>query len=170
MRSSSGRIIQETNTLLTSSVETISSLVDKTNYLAYLDTLPPFIIFRRPPLFGKSSWLSVLGAYFDILTPEEKRKTFHNLEIGNKAPSCTFLIMLFDFSATTQTVRNKTEGERVIRFTLSQFTEKYRDIVGDVDLDHGIEQSMTNVLFAVKATGKKVGAKKIILINNAKLM
>jgi hypothetical protein len=76
-------------------------LVDKTSFLNVLESpkMEAFIIFRRPPRFGKSLWLKTIELYYDISFPEEYFQfCFKNLQIQGKPPSQKYLIWYVDFN------------------------------------------------------------------------
>lgn len=131
---------------------------DKTEYLTrWIEDVPDFAIFRRPARFGKSSWLSVLAAYYDILTDEETRRYyFYNLQIGDQQPSCTYLILHFDFTAATRTYWNTTNVDEAMRSALRRFVNKYEHLIGNVELHPNPTVSLRRVLEAVREVGQKV--------------
>ena len=53
--------------------------VDKTMYLPLLEKQPRNLFFIRPRRFGKSIFLSMLRAYYDIAQKEKFQKRFDNL-------------------------------------------------------------------------------------------
>ena len=58
--------------------------VDKTMYLPLLEKQPRNLFFIRPRRFGKSIFLSMLRAYYDIAQKEKFQKRFGNLWIGSR--------------------------------------------------------------------------------------
>lgn len=57
--------------------------VDKTMYLPLLEEQPRNLFFIRPRRFGKSIFLSMLRAYYDITQKDKFDKRFGNLWIGS---------------------------------------------------------------------------------------
>lgn len=64
-------------------VEQNQYYVDKTMYLPLLEEQPSNLFFIRPRRFGKSIFLSMLRAYYDIAQKEKFDKRFGNLWIGS---------------------------------------------------------------------------------------
>ncbi len=62
--------------------------VDKTMYLPLLEKQPRNLFFIRPRRFGKSIFLSMLRAYYDIAQKEKFQKRFGNLWIGSRPTPC----------------------------------------------------------------------------------
>lgn len=56
--------------------------VDKTKYIAALESFAPYQFFIRPRRFGKSLFISTLEAYYDINRKDDFNKIFGNLYIG----------------------------------------------------------------------------------------
>ena len=63
-------------------VEQNQYYVDKTAYLPLLEEQPSNLFFIRPRRFGKSIFLSMLRAYYDINQKGAFQKRFGNLWIG----------------------------------------------------------------------------------------
>lgn len=84
-------------------VEQNQYYVDKTMYLPLLENQPSNLFFIRPRRFGKSIFLSMLRAYYDITQKELFQSRFSNLWIGNKPTPLQglFQVVYFDFSRTT---------------------------------------------------------------------
>ncbi len=78
--------------------------VDKTQYIAELEKLGARILtFLRPRRFGKSLFISMLEAYYDINTTDQFHEIFGKLYIGKNPTKLrnSFPILSFDFSAIT---------------------------------------------------------------------
>ena len=75
--------------------------VDKTMYLPLLEKQPRNLFFIRPRRFGKSIFLSMLRAYYDIAQKEKFQKRFGNLWIGSRPTPLQgkFQVVYLDFSA-----------------------------------------------------------------------
>ena len=74
--------------------------VDKTMYLPLLEDQPSNLFLIRPRRFGKSIFLSMMSAYYDIARKNDFEHLFGNLWIGSHPTRLqgTFQIMSFDFS------------------------------------------------------------------------
>ena len=81
-------------------VEQNQYYVDKTMYLPLLEQQPNSLFFIRPRRFGKSIFLSMLRAYYDIAQKEKFRKRFEGLWIGGQPTPLQgkFQILYLDFS------------------------------------------------------------------------
>ena len=55
--------------------------VDKTMYLPLLEQQPNSLFFIRPRRFGKSIFLSMLRAYYDIAQKEKFRQTLSQMQV-----------------------------------------------------------------------------------------
>lgn len=74
--------------------------VDKTMYLPLLEKQPRSLFFIRPRRFGKSIFLSMLRAYYDIAQKEKFETRFGNLWVGSHPTPLQgkFQILYLDFS------------------------------------------------------------------------
>lgn len=81
-------------------VEQNQYYVDKTMYLPLLEEQPSNLFLIRPRRFGKSIFLSMLRAYYDIAQKDKFQKRFGNLWIGNQPTPLQgmFQIVHLDFS------------------------------------------------------------------------
>lgn len=81
-------------------VEQNQYYVDKTMYLPLLEKQPSNLFLIRPRRFGKSIFLSMLRAYYDIAQKENFQKRFGNLWIGSQPTPLQgmFQIVHLDFS------------------------------------------------------------------------
>ena len=81
-------------------VEQNQYYVDKTMYLPLLEKQPSNLFFIRPRRFGKSIFLSMLRAYYDIAQKDKFQSRFGELWIGSQpTPSQgTYQVLAFDFS------------------------------------------------------------------------
>jgi Predicted AAA-ATPase len=110
-------------------------VVDKTHFIPLLEESDFQYMFLRPRRWGKSTFLSMLAAYYDVKTKDSFEEIFGELEIG-KAPTesrNSHLILLFDFSNITG--RSRKEIKRSVFANISgslrEFLRKYGDILGD---------------------------------------
>lgn len=74
--------------------------VDKTMYLPLLEEQPSSLFFIRPRRFGKSIFLSMLRAYYDIAEKDKFQKRFGSLWIGSQPTPLQgkYQILYLDFS------------------------------------------------------------------------
>lgn len=81
-------------------VEENQYYVDKTMYLPLLENQPSSLFFIRPRRFGKSIFLNMLRAYYDISQKEKFQKRFGNLWIGSHPTPLqgAFQVLHLDFS------------------------------------------------------------------------
>ena len=108
--------------------------VDKTMYLPLLEDQPSNLFLIRPRRFGKSIFLSMMSAYYDIARKNDFEHLFGNLWIGNHPTRLqgTFQIMSFDFSRVGGS-REQLEVNFQIYCTgeLNIFMNKYHDFYSD---------------------------------------
>lgn len=81
-------------------VEQNQYYVDKTMYLPMLENQPSNLFFIRPRRFGKSIFLSMMRAYYDITQKEKFEARFGNLWIGSHPTPLQgkFQVLFLDFS------------------------------------------------------------------------
>ena len=74
--------------------------VEKPMYLLLLKNHPRTLFFTPPRRFGKSIFLSMLRAYYDIAQKEKFQKRFGNLWIGSRPTPLQgkFQVVYLDFS------------------------------------------------------------------------
>lgn len=108
--------------------------VDKTMYLPLLEDQPNNLFLIRPRRFGKSIFLSMMSAYYDIARKDDFERLFGNLWIGSHPTRLqgTFQIMSFDFSRVGGS-REQLEVNFQIYCTgeLNIFMNKYHNFYSD---------------------------------------
>lgn len=74
--------------------------VDKTRYIPMLEEESHYLIFIRPRRFGKSLFLSMLRAYYDISTKEKFNQWFNGLWIAEHPTALqgSYQVLYLDFS------------------------------------------------------------------------
>jgi hypothetical protein len=74
--------------------------VDKTMYLPLIEDTASYIFMIRPHRFGKSLFLSMMKAYYDILQKDRFEELFGGLWIGKNSTDQRnrFQVIYFDFS------------------------------------------------------------------------
>jgi hypothetical protein len=111
-------------------------VVDKTCYIRDLEgsTGSFFYMFFRPRRWGKSTFLNMLAAYYDIETQNLFERVFRKLDIG-KSPTRSHnshLVLLFDLSGIKPSGSRedieKSVTQTIIE-TLSRFLFKYRNVL-----------------------------------------
>src|SRR2546423_1499472 len=131
-------------------------VADKTRFIPLLEDRAFEFMFLRPRRWGKSTFLNMLAAYYDVNTKDSFEKIFGGLSIG-KAPTVSrnkHLILLFNFSTITPSgslEEIKMNAFKNISRSLRNFLRKYKDILGDVSLEDyiisgEIADSLSNVL------------------------
>lgn len=139
--------------------------IDRTNYIPVLEEFGKPLLFLRPRRFGKSLWLSVLAAYYDLRTAEEHEVLFGDLAIGHRPTSALahrYFILEWDFSDIDpdppfgEGPRSRRLGAEVHRYLLSSletFLARYREhLPWPIELDADAFTSLNRVLAAIEQT------------------
>jgi hypothetical protein len=111
-------------------------IADKTHFIPLLEKGSFEYMFLRPRRWGKSTFLNMLAAYYDVKTHDLFEEIFGGLYIGRTPTKSrnSHLILLFNFS-TIVSIGSFEEVERSIFDTVSvslhRFLRKYQDILGD---------------------------------------
>ena len=86
--------------------------VDKTMYIPKLEDEPDALFFIRPRRFGKSLFISMLRAYYDIKRKDKFDKLFGNLWIGSHPTENQgkYQVLYLDFSKIGGTIEQLEEN------------------------------------------------------------
>ena len=131
-------------------------IADKTHFIPLLEKNPFQYTFLRPRRWGKSTFLNMLAAYYDVKTKDSFQEIFGGLYIGSTPTKSrnSHLVLLFDFSTITpsgsfEQIRRSTFDN--ISWSLRRFLLKYQVILGNVSpeeyiIPNEIAKSLRNVL------------------------
>ena len=101
--------------------------VDKTHYIEKLEKFPSsFMMFLRPRRFGKSLFMAILEAYYDIYFKDEFEAIFKDTYIiKNKTKEASsYMVLRFDFSIVD--IYNVEESfKHILELTLNSFVRRY---------------------------------------------
>jgi len=120
-------------------------------------------MFLRPRRWGKSTFLNMLAAYYDVNTKDSFEDIFGRLHIG-KAPTKSrnsHVVLQFDFSSIRTTGSYEQIEQSIfdsISGSLRAVLLKYRNILGDVSPEEyiipgRIATSLVNVLVSKSGAG-----------------
>jgi hypothetical protein len=101
--------------------------IDKTHYIEKLEALgSSYIMFLRPRRFGKSLWIAILEAYYDVHFKPEFEAIFKDTYIFNHttAEASSYLILRFDFSAIDIHDVEESFSDN-LQLKLNSFVDKY---------------------------------------------
>ncbi len=102
--------------------------VDKTMYLPKLESEARYLFFIRPRRFGKSVFISMLRAYYDIRKKDKFQEVFGDLWIGQHPTSLQgkFLVMYLDFSQVGGSIEQlEDKFDRYCKIKLDSFIDVY---------------------------------------------
>lgn len=104
--------------------------VDKTMYLSTFENAGDYLFFIRPRRFGKSLFLSVMEAYYDVFYKERFEELFKETAIYRQPTKerGAYLVLKFNFSMVDPVMdRVETSFLNHIKRTALSFTRKYTD-------------------------------------------
>ena len=104
--------------------------VDKTMYIPELENQARNLFFIRPRRFGKSVFLGMLHAYYDIRTKDKFQQWFGNLWIGQHPTSLQgrYQVLHLDFSQVGGTIEKLEENFNFyLGMRLDGFVDAYTD-------------------------------------------
>ena len=100
--------------------------IDKTNYIEECEKYGRFLMFLRPRRFGKSLFVAILEAYYDIYFKDEFDNIFKDTYILNHRTkeASSYMVLRFDFSIVD--IYNVEESFRyIVELTLNSFIRRY---------------------------------------------
>ena len=101
--------------------------VDKTHYIEKLENFPSsFMMFLRPRRFGKSLFIAILEAYYDIYFKDEFEAIFKDTYILNHRTkeASSYMVLRFDFSIVD--IYDVEESfKHILELTLNSFVRRY---------------------------------------------
>ena len=109
-----------------------SYYVDKTAYIPYIENAAKYVIFLRPRRFGKSLFLNMLEAYYDVLRKDDYEQNFGGLNIFNNTTpkQGQYMIMKFNFSAVdSNPERVQASFNSKTCRSIEMFVDKYREFL-----------------------------------------
>lgn len=143
--------------------------VDKTNYIELLEAKDDYQVFIRPRRFGKSLFLTMLEAYYDIKEETNFDKYFGNLYIGkNKTSEVNkYLVLKLSFAnVITDLGMDKLieSFDRIVAGEIDACLRKYSAILQESKLpDH--ERTSIYALDYLKRLLKSCDKKLVLLID-----
>ena len=136
-------------------------LVDKTRFFEQLELAGNFFYLVRPRRFGKSLFLNMLEAYYDINEKDNFDKLFHGLYVADHPTEYRnkYQVMLLDFSQVGSDVERLQENfDFYLSISCESFAEKYARFYpgGFVDEVKRIprgEQKLNYINFTARRSG-----------------
>ncbi len=143
--------------------------VDKTMYLPLLEEEASYLFFIRPRRFGKSIFISMLKAYYDINGKDKFDKLFGDLWIGQHPTPLQgkFLVMHLDFSQVGGTIEQlEDKFDHYCAVMLDSFVDTYRQYYSEefVAKVYGAEDA-TDKLVLINAESKKRNLSTYLIID-----
>ncbi len=115
--------------------------VDKTMYLPLIEDTASYIFMIRPRRFGKSLFLSMMSAYYDILQKDRFEELFGGLWIGSNPTDQRnrFQMIYFDFSKAGASLERLEENfDAYCSIVLHTFARNYASFY-DADFEEEIK-------------------------------
>ena len=132
-----------------------SYYVDKTAYIPYFENAAKYIMFLRPRRFGKSLFLNMLSAYYDVLRKDAYEQNFGGLDIFNRTTpkQGKYMILKFGFASVDSRKENveSSFNDKICK-GITSFVDKYQKFLPDntvetIAADMGKSNSMLTSLF-----------------------
>ena len=143
--------------------------VDKTKYLPIMEDTDHFLFLIRPRRFGKSVFLSMLRAYYDINERDNFHELFEGLWIADHPTKerGKFQILYLDFSMVSGTSDVlKTNFENYCCNMLDFFAKDYATFYPDWFLEGVLkENSMLGKIVFIHESARRTGAQLYLIID-----
>lgn len=105
-----------------------SYYVDKTAFIPYFETAAKYIMFLRPRRFGKTLFMNMLAAYYDVLEKDNYEQNFGGLDIYNHTTpnQGKYMILKFSFASVDSRKENVEDSFNTLVFdTIAAFVDRY---------------------------------------------
>jgi hypothetical protein len=150
-------------------IESNMYYVDKTKYIEKLEQKVNYQFFIRPRRFGKSLFLTMLEAYYDIYEKEHFEQYFGDLYIGKNptADANKYLILSMSFAnvISDQGKDRLIESfDDIVATSVNSCLKKYSKFLNENNLPETSKNAISSLNF-LKSIAKPVNAKILILID-----
>ncbi len=148
--------------------------VDKTGYLRDIDNAGRFLFFIRPRRFGKSLFLSMMDAYYDILLKDRFEELFGDMTISKNPTEDRnkYLVLSFNFSGVTPDAQHvQSSFTKNVQGAVVGFIQKYDSLLSaNKKLDYfsrSIEEGelASDILMDVVMLVKGAGLNMLVIID-----
>ncbi len=146
--------------------------VDKTMYLEALEDAGDYLFFIRPRRFGKSLFLSVMEAYYDVYYKDRFEELFKDTAIFNRPTEerAAYLMLKFNFSVVDPALdRVEDSFLNYVRLTVNSFIQKYDDYLpgkrGHYEKIIAETRSASDILFALNDLCRNSRQKTYVIID-----
>jgi len=148
--------------------------VDKTPYLQTLKKAGRYLFFIRPRRFGKSLFLSVMEAYYDVFYKDRFEEFFKGTWIYDHPTDekGSYLVLSLNFSVVEPDVRKmETSFHNHIQDEAVSFIQKYDDYLSNCPKKNYFakkienSQSATDILSSLLKLCKEAGQKLYVIID-----
>ena len=109
-----------------------SYYVDKTAYIPYFETAAKYIMFLRPRRFGKTLFMNMLAAYYDVLEKDNYEQNFGGLDIYNHTTpnQGKYMILKFSFASVDSRKENVEDSFNYnVCETIRNFVNRYKSVL-----------------------------------------
>ncbi len=143
--------------------------VDKTMYLPKLESQARNLFFIRPRRFGKSVFISMLRAYYDIGKKDKFQETFGDLWIGQHPTPLQgkFQVLYLDFSQVGGNIERLEEKFNIYcKIKLDSFVDVYRQYYSENFVKKVLEaKDATDKLILINDESKKLNLSTFLIID-----
>ena len=143
--------------------------VDKTMYLPKLESQARNLFFIRPRRFGKSVFISMLHAYYDIRNKDKFQDVFGDLWIGQHPTPLQgkFLVLYLDFSQVGGNIEQlEDKFNRYCRVRLDSFVDVYRQYYSEEFVKKVFEaEDAVDKLTLINDESKKLNLSMYLIID-----
>ncbi len=143
--------------------------VDKTMYLPKLESEARYLFFIRPRRFGKSVFISMLRAYYDIRKKDKFQEVFGDLWIGQHPTPLQgkFQVLYLDFSQVGGSIEQlEDKFNRYCKIMLDSFISTYREYYSE-DFVRKVQDApdATDKLILINDESKKLNLATYLIID-----
>ncbi|MBQ2097311.1 MAG: AAA family ATPase, partial [Bacteroidales bacterium] len=138
--------------------------VDKTQFISVLEGGDRYLFFGRPRRFGKSLFVSMLEAYYDIKNKDRFDELFSGLWIHEHPTECrgAYQVMKLDFSLVNGSIDNVQEyfdiycGNRMVEFAKKYEDMYYKGFADDIKNEKIPTERINMITSAAKQYGNRL--------------
>ena len=142
--------------------------VDKTSYLALMESRDRFVFFVRPRRFGKSLFLSMMESYYDLNQKKDFKRLFGGLWLGAHPTENAnrFMTLKLDFSKVGGTGETLEQAfEQHISWRVDDFVARYPDICDSRFMNGYASRNAAGKVDAIVSQARRTGIPLYLIID-----